>query len=159
MIIVFVRMATLAQSVSIDDGARNSYQEAVSQSQLTDRHQVHIFYAKNIGAGLNTVHANFSSTNSHAWMSIYEYSGLDTDSPLDQVAHAQGKGFSPFTGLITTTSDNEMEFAGAGLPAGFSGTISPGQGILRCSKALEALGHRTKALSCLPPGNTLEGFI
>jgi hypothetical protein len=128
LIIVFVRMDTMGQTVSISDSGGNVYQHAISQTQHLDSHQIHIFYAKNIVAGLNTAHATFSSTNSHSWMAIYEYSGLDTANPLDQVAHAQGSGLSPFTGLITTTTANELEFSGGGLPDSFPGTIAPGYG-------------------------------
>src|SRR4029077_16106979 len=55
-------------------------------------------------------------------------SGLSTTNPLDQTAHAQGSSNSPFSGLITTTADNELEFAATGLPASFTGTASPGGG-------------------------------
>lgn len=129
LIVAFVRMSTATQTVSVTDTAGNLYTDAVSQTQDTDGHQVHIFYAKNVAGGLNTVTATFSSVNNHPWMAVYEYSGLSTTNPLDQTAHAQGSDNSPFTGLITTTSANELEFAAAGFPAtSFTGTVAPGPG-------------------------------
>src|SRR5207248_5091308 len=93
-----------------------------------DGHQTHIFYAKNIAGGANTVTATFSATNNHPWVAIYEYSGLSTTNPIDQVARAQGSDNSPFSGLITTTSDNELEFTATGLPASYTGSVMPGPG-------------------------------
>src|SRR5262249_253097 len=90
LIIAFVRMSTTTQTVKVRDWVGNTYTDAVSQAQTADGHQIHIFYAKNIRGGTNTVTANFSSTNNHPWIAIYEYSGLSASNPLDQVAHAQG---------------------------------------------------------------------
>jgi hypothetical protein len=121
-------MSTTGETVNVRDTAGNSYIDAISQGQTTDGHQIHIFYAKNIVGGSNTVTATFSSTNNHPWIAVYEYSGLSTTNPLDQTAHAQGNSNSSFSGLITTTADNELEFAATGLPASYTGTASPGGG-------------------------------
>jgi hypothetical protein len=128
LIIAFVRMSTTTQTVKVTDTAGNFYIDAVSQGQTADGHQVHIFYAKNIVGGANTVTASFSATNNHPWLAVYEYSGLSTTNPIDQVARAQGSDNSPFSGLITTTSENELEFAATGLPASYTGSVSPGPG-------------------------------
>ena len=128
LIIAFVRMSTTFQTVNVTDTAGNAYVDAVSQGQTADGHQVHIFYAKNIAGGANTVTASFSATINHSWLAVYEYSGLSTTNPIDQVARAQGSDNSPFSGLITTTSANELEFAATGLPASYTGSVSPGPG-------------------------------
>ena len=128
LIIAFVRMSTTWEMVNVRDTAGNMYIDAVSQGQTADGHQIHIFYAKNIVGGSNTVTATFSSTNNHPWIAVYEYSGLSTTNPLDQTAHTQGSSNSPFSGLITTTADNELEFAATGLPASYTGTVAPGGG-------------------------------
>ena len=127
LIIVFVRMSSTSQTVTITDSAGNSYVDAVSQAQTSDGHQVHIFYAKNIKAGANTVTATFSATNNHPWVAIYEYSGLSTTNPLDRTAHAQGSSVSPNSGASPiTTSANELVFAAAGFPSNYGGTATAG---------------------------------
>jgi len=129
LIIAFVRMSSTSQSVAITDLAGNSYVDAVSQAQTSDGHQVHIFYAKNINAGANTVTATFSATNNHPWMAVYEYSGLSTTNPLDRTAHAQGSNASPSSGASAiTTSANELVFAGVGFVNSYTGTATAGGG-------------------------------
>jgi hypothetical protein len=128
LIIAFVRMSTTSQTVTITDSANNPYIDAVSQAQDADGHQIHIFYSAGIRGGANTVRAAFSSTNNHPWLAIYEYSGLLAVNPLDQVAHAQGNDAAPFTGLINTTRPDELEFAAAGFPASYGGTVAAGSG-------------------------------
>ncbi|HXN47740.1 MAG TPA: hypothetical protein VN893_13930, partial [Bryobacteraceae bacterium] len=90
LIVASVRIATTTQTVTIADALGNTYTSAVSQAQSTDGHQIFIFYAKNIKAGTNTVTATFSASNAHAWLAVYEYSGLGTTTALDGTAHASG---------------------------------------------------------------------
>src|SRR5205085_12135505 len=104
--VAFVRMSTTWQSVNVTDSAGNVYTDAASQVQTADGHQIHVFYAKNIAGGPNTVTATFSSTNNHPWLAIFEYAGLSKTNPLDQTAHAQGASASPDSGSIKTTSVN-----------------------------------------------------
>lgn len=129
LIVVFVRMSSTTQTVTVTDTAGNVYENAVSQVQSSDGHQVHVFYAKNIDAGANTVQATFSATNNHPWIAIYEYSGLSTTAPLDQTAHAQGSSTTPNSGLTPmTASASELVFAGLGLPATSTVSASAGTG-------------------------------
>ena len=130
LIVAFVRMSTTTQAVSVTDSAGNTYADAVAQAQTTDGHQVHIFYAKNIHGGANTVKATFSATNNHPWLAIYEYSGLNSISPLDRVAAAQGGSTNVSTGLSgTIQNSNEVVFVGAGFNTpSFTGTVSAGGG-------------------------------
>jgi hypothetical protein len=122
-------MSTTSQTVTVKDSAGNTYTDAVSQSQATDGHQIHVFYAKNVVGGANTVTATFSASNGHPWVAIYEYSGLSATSPLDVTAKAQGSGTAVSTGAgAATSSANELLFAGAGLPSSYSGTASAGAG-------------------------------
>src|SRR4029077_13130018 len=125
LIIAFVRMSAASQTVTVSDTAGNTYADAVAQTQTTDGHQIHIFYAKNILSGANTVTASFSGTNNHPWLAIYEYSGLSTTNPLDQTAKGQGSGTAVST-TPTTSSASELVFAAAGLPSGYSGTVTAG---------------------------------
>jgi len=129
LIIASVRMSTAYQTVSVTDSLGNTYVDAVSQSQNSDGHQVHIFYAKNTAGGANTVTASFSGTNNHPWIAVYEYSGADTSNPVDQIGKAQGSGSSPSVSSSgPTSSDRQLVFAAMGLPASYQGTASAGAG-------------------------------
>jgi len=129
LIIAFVRASTTTQTVTLTDSSRNTYVQAVSQTQSSDGHQIHIYYAKNIAAGPNTVTAAFSGSNNHPWLAIYEYSGLSTTSPLDRTAAAQGSSSLASSGATaTTTGANELVFAGLGLPSSSSATAAAGSG-------------------------------
>jgi subtilisin family serine protease len=129
LIIAVVRMSTTGQTVAIGDTAGNAYVEAASQTQTTDGHQLHLFYAKNIAGVVNTVTGTFSSTNSHPWAAIFEYSGLSTTHPLDQTSHVQGSGILADTGSTAlTTSPNELIFAAGGFPTSYTGVAKAGTG-------------------------------
>src|SRR5205085_5905737 len=113
----------------VTDTAGNTYLDAVSQSQTTDGHQVHLFYAKNVIAGPNTVTAAFSATNNHPWVAVYEFSGISTTNPLDQVAHAEGSGSTANSGASAVISSaNELVVAATGLPASYTGVATAGSG-------------------------------
>ncbi len=129
LIIAFVRMSTSTQTVTLTDTASNVFIEAVGQAQIADGSQVHLFYAKNIPGVTNTVKATFSASNNHPWLAIYEYQGLNATNPLDQIAQAQGASATPSSGATpTTTSANELVFAGFGFPASYTGTQAVGAG-------------------------------
>ena len=130
LILVFVRMSSSSQTVTLTDSANNTYFQAVAQVQNADSSQVHLFYAKNIlGAAANTVTATFSSTNNHPWLAIYEFKGLSPTNPLDQTATAQGNGSTPSSGATpTTTSTNELVFGATGLSSTYSGAQTAGNG-------------------------------
>jgi hypothetical protein len=131
-------MSTSTQIVTVTDSAGNTYTDAVSQTQTADGSQVHLFYAKNIAGGANTVTAHFSGSNGHPWLAVYEYSGLSKTAPLDQKASAQGNSTTPSTGATPTTlAANELAFVGSGLPAGVSGTARAGSGY---TQALQSTG-------------------
>ena len=129
LIVAAVRMSTSSQTVTVTDSAGNIYADAIAQSQTTDGHQVHIFYAKNVAGGANTVKATFSASNGHPWLAVYEFRGLSTTSPLDRTAHAQGSGSTATSGATATTVNaNELVFAALGLPASYAGTVAAGSG-------------------------------
>ena len=155
LIIAVVRMSTTSQTVTVTDTAGNVYTDAVSQKQTADGHQIHIFYAKNIVAAANTVTAQFSATNNHPWLSIYEYSGLSTTAPLDQVAHAEGYGATASSGTTpSTTSANELVFAASGQPASYAGTASAAYGY---AEALKDTGT-SRAISEVMTVNSTGSF-
>jgi RHS repeat-associated protein len=128
MIVAFVRAATTTQTIVVSDTAGNSYTDAVAQAQTSDGHQIHIFYAKNIHSGANTVTAAFSASNANAFLGIYEFSGLHKVTPLDQGAHGSGSNKSVTSGSATITAASELLFAGVGLPSSSTATVTAGTG-------------------------------
>jgi hypothetical protein len=105
-----------------------------------------VFYAKNIAGGANTVTATFSNWNNHPWLAIYEYSGLSTTNPLDQTAHAQGYGPVVNSGVTgSTSSANELVFAGASLTAYYNGTTTAGSGYAMLYQDTGSSGAATEA--------------
>lgn len=129
LILAFVRMSSTSQTVTLADTAGNIYTDAVGQVQTTDGHQIHLFYAKNVAGGTNTVTATFSGSNNHPWLAVLEYSGLSTSGPLDKTAHAQGNGNTVNSGpTAVTAAANELVFAATGMQASWSGQITAGSG-------------------------------
>jgi subtilisin family serine protease len=128
LILAFVRMSSATQTVTLADAASNAYIEAVAQVQNSDGSQIHLFYARNILGRVNTVTATFSATNNHPWLAIYEYKGLSTTNPLDQTAHGQGNVSNAGVATPTTTSANELIFAGLGFPSSYTGAQMAGSG-------------------------------
>jgi len=128
LIIVFVRSKE-SQTATLTDSAGNTYVQAVSQVQNSDGTQLRLYYARNILGGVNTVKATITTTSYHLWLAVYEYKGLSTTSPLDQTSSAQGRSAAPTTGATpTTTSANELIFAGFGFPSPTSASQSAGTG-------------------------------
>jgi hypothetical protein len=129
LIIAVVRMSTTYETVAVSDSAGNAYVSAASQVQTADGHQLFLFYAKNIAGSANTVTATFNGTNNHPWLAIFEYGGLSTTAPLDQVAHAQGSSASADSGATgVTAAANELVFAAGGFPASYTGAVTAGTG-------------------------------
>jgi hypothetical protein len=124
-------MSTTTQTVTVTDTAGNTYADAVHQSQDADGSQLHLFYAKNVRGGANTVTATFSATNNHPYIAVYEYGGLSPTAPLDQTASAQASSSAPTCGPTpTTSSSSELVFSGLGLPSSSSLTVTPGSGFV-----------------------------
>ena len=122
-------MTTTNQTVTVTDSAGNTYVDAVSQSNQSDNHQLHLFYAANIAAGPTTVTATFSGSNNHPWLAIHAFSGLRTLNPLDKVASAQGSSTTPMTpSTMTTSTARELVVAGVGLQFMDTATLTVGSG-------------------------------
>lgn len=128
LIIALVRMSTTTQTVTVSDTLGNAYVDAVAQPQNADGHQIHIFYAKNIKAGSNTVQATFSAANNHPWLAIYEFSGLSTSAPLNLTHSAQGSSSTTDTGSVAGTGGAQLVFSAAGFPNSWTGTATSGAG-------------------------------
>ncbi len=100
---------TTSQVQSVTDSHGNSYSVAVPLTSSSSVSQV-IYYAKNIVGGANTVAVNFKQSASLPSVRILEYSGVDTTSPLDVQASAQGSGGTADSGPATTRFANELIF-------------------------------------------------
>lgn len=70
-----------------------------------------VFYAKNIGAGTNTVTAAFA-TGITGWAMVYvhEYSGVDTAAPLLGSSSATGSGAAMDSGTVSVASGTALLF-------------------------------------------------
>ena len=143
LIVAFVRMSTVSQTVEVTDSLGNVYKEAVSQVQADDGHQIHIFYAANVLPGANKVTSTFSNVNNHPWLAIFEYSGLARNNPLDVTSSAQGSSALPSSGNTPQSqAANELIFTGMGLPSSSSAVMSTGAGFLLESQDRNTPGSR-----------------
>ena len=143
LVIAFVRMSTMSQTLRVTDSLGNVYKEAVSQVQADDGHQIHIFYAANVLPGANTVTSTFSNFNNHPWLAIFEYSGLARNNPLDVTSSAQGSSAFPASEHTPQTqAANELLFAGVGLPSSSSVAMTAGPGSLVESQDRNTPGSR-----------------
>ncbi len=115
---------TTSTVTSVTDTRGNTYTQAGSTITGSGLRQA-IFYAKNIAAGTNTVTVSFNQAAAFVDLRILEYSGLDTNIPLDVTAGASGTSISPNSGAATTNAANELIF-GAGMTG--DGYASAGTG-------------------------------
>ncbi len=102
------RIGELGRTITVSDSVLNTYVFAVGQDQTADSHRADFQYAKNIGAGANTVTVGISGAAASIRFAIEEVSGLDTSSPLDKTSSNQGSSTSPDSGAVTTTNANEI---------------------------------------------------
>jgi len=112
---------------SVTDNKGNTYTAVTSaQHANTATDYTQLYYAKNVAAGATTVTVTFSSGVGN--IGIYEYSGLSTTSPLDQVTSNTGASTTPNGGTLTTTPDNELYFAVGADDNGNNSTPTAGGG-------------------------------
>jgi len=143
LIVALVRMSTTSQTVGVSDSSGNVYQDAVSQIQSDDGHQIHIFYAANVHSGVNTVTANFSGVNNHPWLALFEYSGVAAQNALDVTSAAQGSGtIASSANPVQPRAAGELVFAAVGLPSSSSMMISAGNGFTLESQDTNTPGSR-----------------
>ncbi len=117
-----------ATVTSVSDSSSNAYTLAVGPTQFPGAITQSIYYAKNIraaGANANVVNVKFSASAVSPDIRILEYSGLDTNIPLDVVAAATGNSSSSATAPAATTNPSDLIF-GANIVV--SSTNGPGSG-------------------------------
>ncbi len=112
----------------VADSKGNTYTRAVGPTVQNGYGSQSIYYAKNIvsaAAGTNTVTVTFSTGAVSPDIRILEYSGADTNNPVDVVAAASGNSSSCNSGSATTTNATDLIF-GANLVQTI--TTGPGSG-------------------------------
>ncbi|MGH8322945.1 MAG: chitobiase/beta-hexosaminidase C-terminal domain-containing protein, partial [Steroidobacteraceae bacterium] len=115
---------------SVTDTSGNTYTLVGSPTIQSGVASQAIYYAKNIAsaaASANSVTVAFNGSAAYPDMRVLEYSGLDTNSPLDVSAGATGNGTSSSSGAVTTTFANDLivganlvQTATTGAGAGFT---------------------------------------
>jgi hypothetical protein len=90
----------------VTDTKLNSWSQAGAASVSALGDTVQIFYAVSNGAGANTVTVTFPDVNQGDTMTISEYSGNATSSPLDQTDVGQGVSATPASTSITPSVAN-----------------------------------------------------
>lgn len=95
----------------VRDDQSDTYTEITAQSanMSPDNDYVELYYGKNVKGGATTVTVAFSQTGDNN-VGIYEFSGLDTASPLDHVTSSSHVGNDPDGGTLHTMMDNELIF-------------------------------------------------
>jgi hypothetical protein len=116
---VIIGWSNSAVVSSVTDTEGNTYQPALPVINGTSLSQV-IYYAKNIvgdnvncAPNCNTITVNFNTGASAPDLRVLEYSGLDPNNPLDQVAGNAGSGPTADTGACSNTKASELIVAGA----------------------------------------------
>jgi hypothetical protein len=94
----------------VGDTSLNMYFSATALLQAQGRSQ-RIYYASNIKAGTPFVTAVFSNNVPDPTIRIFEYSGIASSLPVDQVATSSGNTATPLAGPVTTTQGHELVFA------------------------------------------------
>jgi hypothetical protein len=105
---------TTSTVTGVTDSKGNTYALALGPTRASGLSSA-IYYAKNIGAGSNTVTVAFNQSAAAPNINVMEYSGLSTTSPLDVTAGATGSGTTANSGSATTTAASEL-IVGAGNP-------------------------------------------
>jgi len=124
LLVVFVGCHSISVTVSsIADTAGNTYTKVTSIKDSYDT--IECWYAKNItGNANNVVTATYSDSVDYRTITVDQYSGCDTSTPLDQYNTGTGNDTAPTTGNITTTAADEVLVAGVYLRV--SKTITAG---------------------------------
>jgi hypothetical protein len=118
---------------TVTDLSGNVYHLAVGPTVYSGTATQSIYYSASIvgaAANANTVTVAFTTAAAYPDIRILEYSGIDTNSPLDVTAAAIGSSASPSSGAATTTFANELIFgadltvtATTGAGSGFTSRI------------------------------------
>ena len=131
---------------SVIDSRGNSYQLAAGPTLLSGALSQSIYYAKNIvgaAAAANAVTVVFSKAAMYPDIRVLEYSGIDTNTPLDVAVGAAGTGGTSSSGAVTTTNAADL-LVGANMVQDY--TTGPGPNF-------------TKRIVTSPNGDIAEDWI
>lgn len=111
IVVAFASINFTPTITSVTDNAGNTYVEAGSARAVDSAANeiVDVWYAKNSKSGATTVTITPSASGTGAAM-IWEFSNVDTGSPLDQttVLNSQPAATTPLGASVTTTAPNEV---------------------------------------------------
>lgn len=132
LIVVCAHTNNTARAISsIADSLGGSYGAAGATQTRASHGAGDIWFAKNSAAGANTVTVTFNGSLSgvSTYVCIAEYSGIDTTSPADGFAAANGSSTTPSSGNVTTTAADSLVvgFCYAGGTASASGGFTSRQ--------------------------------
>jgi hypothetical protein len=102
---------------------------------------VELYYAKSVTGGQTTITVKFSSNNDSN-VGIYEFSGLNTASPLDRTTSNKGLNNAPDGGVLTSDRDNELFFAVGVDDDGADAAPTPGSGYTLLDVQTDDLNER-----------------
>ncbi len=101
--------AGAADPVTVTSTQSDTFVQVVEKNQTSDG-TGYIFYAKNVAGGTTSINVHLSSSQS-VRMSILEYSGIDTSSPLDATSTTSASSGTTLTVPTSSTSAaNELIF-------------------------------------------------
>ena len=109
-------------SNAITDNKGNTYKEVVDKANAT--HHIAIYYAANVSGG-----SSFTASTSvtAATISIQEYTGVATSSPLDKFNSSTGLTTTLDSGSVTVSTSSELYFgAGNSITSGTTWTAGVG---------------------------------
>jgi Bacterial Ig domain/Fibronectin type III domain len=126
LIVVYV-VWTNTKSVKVTDALHNKYEPVETRKPWASGRSSQVFYATNIAAGSNTVHATFDEGIKSGWadMYIHEYSGIAKTDPVDISASDAGTSAAMSSGSAETKSANDLIF-GAGASSGSVNQVGAG---------------------------------
>jgi hypothetical protein len=113
------------------DTAGNTYNSVSPAVTLGVNSWIQAFYAMNIAAGVNTIHANFTGSMSNVYVQAREWAGVATAAALDAASViATGVSTSPASANITTTAASELVIGYGGTVNGNANPWTLGAGFL-----------------------------
>ena len=105
---LFVLDSTSVSTVADTQG--NQYTLIGSQTWSSHNFVERLYYTKNIPGGADTATVTLSGSK-YMEVHLYDYSGLDTSSPLDASATPNtGTSVTGTSGMVTTTNANDLLF-------------------------------------------------
>lgn len=93
---------------SVTDSIGNTYELAVGPTVIGGTASQSIYFAKNIGAGANTITVAFSDAAAYPDIRILEYKGADQYSPVDAAAAGSGNSATGSSGSATTINATDL---------------------------------------------------